>query len=81
MQRVFLPQLEILAESFSHEGEFVASDNEHDYIPLFEEGRFEILDVEPEAEVENEIDFYDSDMSFEGESLENILIAKDGMRW
>ncbi|CAK1595522.1 unnamed protein product [Parnassius mnemosyne] len=72
--------LEILAESSSDEGEFVASDNEHDYIPLVEEGRFEISDVEPEAEVENEIDSYDSDASFEGDSLEIILIAKDGMR-
>ncbi|CAG5055671.1 unnamed protein product [Parnassius apollo] len=71
----------ILAESSSDEGEFVASDNEHDYIPLVEEGRFEISDVEPEVEVENEIDSYDSDASFEGESLENILITKDGMRW
>ncbi|CAG4932134.1 unnamed protein product [Parnassius apollo] len=58
--------LEILAESASDEGEFVASNNEHDYIPLLEEGRFEISDVEPEAEVENEIDSYDSDASFEG---------------
>ncbi|XP_047534335.1 piggyBac transposable element-derived protein 1-like [Vanessa atalanta] len=73
--------LAILEESSSDEGEFVASDNEHDYIPLVEESRFEISDVEPEAEVENEIDSYDSDASFEGESLENILIAKDGTRW
>ncbi|CAH2088484.1 unnamed protein product [Euphydryas editha] len=71
----------ILAESSSDEGEFVASDNEHDYIPLVEEGGLEISDVEPQGEVENEIDSYDSDASFEGESFENILIAKDGTQW
>lgn len=71
----------ILAESSSDEGELVASDNEHDYIPLVEEGGLEISDVEPEAEVENEIDSYDSDASFEGESFENIFFAKDGTRW
>ncbi|KAF5282441.1 hypothetical protein FQA39_LY17556 [Lamprigera yunnana] len=63
-------------ESSSDEGEFVASDNEHDYILSVEERRSEISDVEPEAEIENEIDSYDSDESFEGESLEifkNIL--------
>lgn len=64
----------ILAESSSDKGEFVTSDNENDYIPL---GGLEISDVEPEAEVENEIDSYDSDASFEGESFENILIAKE----
>ncbi|GBP59256.1 hypothetical protein EVAR_97758_1 [Eumeta japonica] len=69
--------LAILAESSRDEGEFVASDNEHDYTSLVEEGRLEISDVEPEAEVENEIDSYDSDASFEGKSFENILIVKD----
>lgn len=71
----------ILAESSSDEGDFVASDNEHDYIPLVEEGGLEISDVEPEAEVENENDSYDSDASFERESFESILTAKDGTRW
>ena len=71
----------ILAESSSDEGDFVASKNEQGYIPVVEDGGLEISDVEPEAKVENGIDSYDSEASFEGESFKNIFIAKDGTRW
>ena len=47
---------------------------------MVEDGGLEISDVEPEAKVENGIDSYDSEASFEGESFKNIFIAKDGTR-
>ncbi|KAL3275491.1 hypothetical protein HHI36_020251, partial [Cryptolaemus montrouzieri] len=71
----------ISAEYSIDQGEFVASDNKHDYIPLFEDSGLEISDVEPKAEIENEIDSYDSDASFEGELFENIFFAEDGTLW
>lgn len=49
-----------MVELSSDEGEFIASDNEHDYIPLVDEGRLEVSYVEPEAKIENESDYYNS---------------------